>query len=172
MPGLETGIHVNNFLSLAVFLVVWIVLVRCTHLVIMLICGKPLIGWAIGPRGLTFMVLNEPATWYIWLNVIGPALVSAVILHIGLFTTLSPISFPRHPIVQVAVISCGVLLSSTGDFLAALRDVFHPLWGEARILRHILLLRSARARIHFTPFGSSYVNDHFGASPTELLQAI
>ena len=172
MPGLETGLHVNNLLSLAVFLVVWIVLVRCTHLLILFVCGKPLIGWAISPRGLTFMVFNEPPTWYIWANVLGPALVSAITLHIEFFTTISPLSLPRHPLIQIAMIGCGVLISSTGDLIAALRDVFHPLWGEARILRHILLLRSARARIHFTPFGSSYVNDHFGASPTELLQAI
>jgi hypothetical protein len=33
-------------------------------------------------------------------------------------------------------------------------------------------LRASWAQIHFTTFGSSYLNDHFGASPAELLQAL
>jgi len=37
----------------------------------------------------------------------------------------------------VAVIAVGVLLTSTVDFVNAMRDVRYPLWGEARILRKL-----------------------------------
>jgi hypothetical protein len=108
----------------------------------------------------------------IWLDVLGPALVSGGVLYMGLFTSLSPVTLPQHPLVPVVVIACGVLLSSTGDFVNAWRDLRHPLWGEARILRSIQFLRATWARIHFTPFGHSYLSDHFKTTPTDLLQAL
>jgi hypothetical protein len=52
----------------------------------------------------------------------------------------------------------------------ALRDLRYPLWGEARILCSLQFLRASWASIHFTPFGLSYLRDHFGSSPSELLQ--
>ena len=118
------------------------------------------------------MFLHEPSTLYIWLNVLFPALVSAAILYIGLFTSLAFISIPRHPLVEVVVITLGVLLTSTADFINALRDVRYPLWGEARILRSIQFLRASWATIHFTPFGLSYLRDRFGSNPTDLLQVL
>src|SRR5579885_2708683 len=48
----------------------------------------------------------------------------------------------------------------------------YPLWGEARILRNIQSLRSSWATIHFTPFGSSYLREQFGSSPTDLLRLL
>jgi hypothetical protein len=172
MPGVVTHIHVTNFLGLGIFLVLWIVLFRCTHLLVMLLRREPLIGWAIGPLGLTIMCLHEPSTLYIWLNVICPALVSGGIVYLGLFTPISPITLPQHPFTQIIVVVCGVLITSTSDLVNAWQDLRHPLWGEARILRSIQLLRKIRAKIHFTPFGYSYLIDHFGSSPTELLQAL
>jgi hypothetical protein len=137
----------------------------------MLARHEPLIAWAIGPLGLTVMVLHEPSTLSIWLNVLFPAIVSALVLYGGLFTSLSPVTLPQEPLVQVVVLICGVLITSTGDVVNALRDLRHPLWGEARILRSLQVLRATWAKIHFTPFGYSYVTDHFGFSPAELLKA-
>jgi hypothetical protein len=94
------------------------------------------------------------------------------VLYVGLFTSLSPVVFPQHPFIQVLVVTCGVLITSTGDFVNALRDLRHPLWGEARILRSIQFLRGTWAKIHFTPFGHSYLSDHFKTTPTDLLQAL
>jgi hypothetical protein len=118
------------------------------------------------------MFLHEPSLLYIWLNVLFPALVSASVLYIGFFTPLSPFVIPHYPLVQIAVIAIGVLLTSTLDFVNALRDVHYPLWGEARILRNIYALRTGCVSIHFTPFGRSYLHDQFGANPTDLLQAM
>jgi hypothetical protein len=106
------------------------------------------------------------------LDVLCPALVSGGVLYLGLFTSLSPLALPREPFVRILVITCGVLFTSTTDLLNALRDMQHPLWGEARILRTIQNLRATWARIYFTPFGYSYVRDRFGANPAELLQAM
>ena len=172
MPGIVNSIHVTSIWGLCILLVLWIVLFRCTHLLVMLLRHEPVIGWAIGPLGITLMVLHEPSTLHIWLDVIGPAVVSGGVLYIGLFTSLSPVTFPLHPLTQIGVITTGILITSTGDFVNALRDLRHPLWGEARILRSMQLLRATWAKIHFTPFGHSYLSDHFKMTPNDLLQAL
>ncbi len=73
--------------------------------------------------------------------------------------------------IEILVVAAGVLLTSTGDFLDALRDLRHPLWGEARILRTLQFMRASCANIHFTAFGLSYLRDHFDSNPTDILQA-
>src|SRR5260370_27426222 len=172
MPFVLSGIHVTNLLSLVVFLVLWMILFECAHVLVTLLRHGPLIAWAVGPWGVTVMFLQEPSTLYIWLNVLFPALVSGFVVYIGFFTSLAPIAFPRHPLIELIVIAVGVLLSSGVDFFNALRDLQYPLWGEARILRSIQLLRASWATIHFTPFGLSYLHDRFGSSPNELLQVL
>ena len=172
MSSVFTSIHITNWLDLAGLLLLWIVLVECAHVLVTLLRHGPLIGWAVSPWGVTVMFLHEPSTLYIWLNVLFPALVSASILYIGLFTPLASISIPRQPLVEVIVITLGVLLTSTADFINALRDVRYPLWGEARILRSIQFLRASWATIHFTPFGLTYLRDRFGSNPTDLLQVL
>ncbi|QBD82074.1 hypothetical protein EPA93_41300 [Ktedonosporobacter rubrisoli] len=172
MPAILANVHVHSWLGVWVLLILWVVLFKCAHLLVMLVRHGPMIGWAIGPLGITIMFLHEPSMLYIWLNVFCPALVSGVVLYVGLFTSISPIMLPEHPFVQIIIVSSGVLLTSLGDFVNALRDLRHPLWGEARILRSIQFLRASYAKIHFTPFGHSYLSDHFGANPTDLLQAL
>ena len=172
MPGMLTGIHVSNLLGLGVLLVLWIVLFKSAHLLVTLSRHEPLIGWAIGPLGITVMFLHEPSTLYIWLDVLCPAVVSGGVLYTDLFTSLCPVSLPHHPLFEAFVIACGMLITSTGDVLNALRDLRHPLWGEARVLQSLQFLRASWAKIHFTPFGYSYLSDHFGSNPTELLQTI
>lgn len=156
----------------AVLLVVfWIISFRLAHLLVLLLRREPVIGWAIGPLGVSFMVLHKPSVFFTWLNALVPALVSGSVLYIGFFTPLSPFIVPHHPLFIGLVVCCGVLVSSTSDVVLALRDLLYPLWGEARILRNIQILRSTWASIHFTPYGHSYVNDHFGSSPADLLKA-
>lgn len=172
MLGIVSSIHILNPLGLCLLLFLWIVLSRCTHVLVMVIKHEPLIGWGIGPLGVTVMAVHEPATWYIWFTVACPALVSSTILYVGLFTELSPIALPYPPVTQVVILVCGVILASSGDIINALRDLRYPLWGEARILRNMRWLRATSARIHFTPFGYTYLIDHFHTNPTELLQTL
>jgi hypothetical protein len=109
---------------------------------------------------------------FILFNALFPAVVSAFVLYLGLFTALpSPLALPSNPLVEILVITIGVLITSTIDFRDAMRDLRYPLWGEARILRSIQLLRASWASIHFTPFGLSYLREHFGSNPTDLLQS-
>jgi hypothetical protein len=172
MPDIVSGIRVTNIVGLGILLVLWVVLFKSTQLLVMLMRREPLIGWAVGPLGVTIMVLHEPSILLIWLNVLCPALVSGVVLYVGVFTPFSPIVLPLYPLSQIFVLVCGIVLTSAGDFINALRDLRHPLWGEARILRTIQLLRASWAKIHFTPFGYSYLSDHFHSTPTELLRAL
>ncbi len=166
------GIHITNILGLVGFLALWIGLFECSKMLVSLLRNDPLIGWAIGPLGVSTLFLCEPSIPFILFNALFPAAISASVLYLGLFTALpSPIAIPHYPLLEILVIVAGILLTSTGDFLNALRDLRYPLWGEARILRSIQFLRASWATIHFTRFGLSYLRDQFDASPTDLLQA-
>jgi hypothetical protein len=173
MPGTTaSSIHVTSIPGLVGYVLLWIVLVECARMLVRVLRNDPLVGWAVGPLGVSTLYLSEPSPVFILFNALFPAAVSACVLYIGLFTALpSPIVLPHTPLVEILVITGGVLLTSTGDFLDALRDLRYPLWGEARILRSIQLLRARWATIHFTPFGLLYLRDHFGSNPTDLLQA-
>ena len=57
-----------------VFLVLWIVLCECARIFVLLLRREPLLGWAVGPFGVTLMVLHEPSLLYIWLDVSVPPL--------------------------------------------------------------------------------------------------
>ncbi len=173
MPDTVTSIHITSILGLVGYVILWIILCEFARMLATVLRNEPLIGWAIGPLGISTLILSEPSFVYILFKVLFPAVVSAGVLYFGLFTALpSPILLPHQPFVETLVIVGGVLLTSTGDFLDAVRDLRYPLWGEARILRSIQYLRASWATIHFTPFGLSYLRDHFGSSPTELLQAL
>src|SRR5690348_3273061 len=127
MPVVLASTHMNNLPGLLLFCLVWLVLFACAHLLVMFLRQGPLIGWAVSPWGLTVMYLYEPSTFHIWLNVLFPALVSGVTLYIGLFSSLAPISLPHYPLLEIAVIIGGILLTSTLDFINALRDLRYPL---------------------------------------------
>ena len=175
MVGTLTHAHIThpvNTLAVVAFLVLWLVLVRCAHLLLTLLRHQRLIGWAIGPLGLTLLTLHEPSLFSIWLNVLIPALVSGIVVYIGLFTTLSPLTLPHWPVLEVLCVLAGMLITSMGDIIAALWNTRYPLWGEVRILRTLYLLRSTWTKIHLTPFGMSYLSNQFGFQATDVLKSI
>jgi len=172
MAGTPLSIHITSALGLVGLLAIWIILFECAHLLMTLLRSDPLIGWAISPLGVTTLFLREPSLLYILLDTFFPAAVSGSILYIGLFTSLaSPIAIPHHLLLEIVVIVIGMLVLSTKDLLNMFRDLRYPLWGEARILRSIQYLRASCAAIHFTPFGLSYLRDHFDFAPADMLQA-
>jgi hypothetical protein len=172
MPGIIASIYITSIPELVTYVLLWIVLVECARILVKVPRNDPLVGWAVGPLGVSTLYLSEPSPVFILINALFPAVVSAFVLYVGLFTALpSPLALPSNPLVEILVITVGVLLTSTGDFLDAMRDLRYPLWGEARILRSIQLLRASWATIHFTPFGLSYLREHFGSNPTDLLQS-
>jgi hypothetical protein len=172
MPGTLASIFVNSIAGLIAFVLLWIILVECARMLVRVLRNDPLVGWAVGPMGISTLYLSEPSPVFILFNALFPAVVSAFVLYLGLFTALPrPLALPRNLLVEILVIILGVLLTSTGDFLDAMRDLRYPLWGEARILRSIQLLCASWATIHFTPFGLSYLREQFGANPADLLQS-
>ncbi len=172
MREIVGSIHILNPIGLVLLAVLWIVLFRCAHILLPLLRQDQLIGWAVGPLGVSVMSLREPSLLYIWLDVLFPACVSGGVLYLGLFTRIAPVSLSFPPLWQILTIVCGVLLTSTLDIVNAFRDVRHPLWGEARILRTILLFRVTWTKIHFTAFGQTYLSDHFGFSAGDLMQVL
>src|SRR5207244_12888431 len=120
MPVAMTSIHVFNFLELAGFLVLWIVLFECAHVLVALLRHGPLIGWAVSPLGVTVMFLYEPSTLYIWLNVLFPALISGFVIYVGFFSSLAPISFPRHPLIDLIALALWILVSRVFALFRAL----------------------------------------------------
>jgi hypothetical protein len=172
MPGTIASLYVTSIPMLVTYLLIWIILVECARILVRVYRNDPLVGWAVGPLGVSTLYLSEPSPVSILFNALFPAVVSALILYLGLFTALpSPLALPSNPLVEILVITIGVLITSTVDFLDAMRDLRYPLWGEARILRSIQLLRASWASIHFTPFGLTYLREHFGSNPTDLLQS-
>ncbi len=172
MPGFLGGVHITNVLGLVMLLGIWIILCELMHILVLLWRHEPLVGWAVGPFGLTLMSLREPSLLSIWLDVIGPVCISIGVLIIGLFSPLSPIRFAVGPLAKIVVLVCGVLIVNSADLVNALRDVRYPLWGEARVLRTMQLLHTNWSKVHFTPFGQSYVLTRFGSNPSELLQLL
>lgn len=175
MPGpTASNMHiVPNFFGLIGFVILWLGLVECTKLLLKALRNDPLIGWSIGPLGVSTLFLYEPSTRFILLSTLFPAFISGCILYFGLFTSLpSPLVLPHNPLSIIFTLALGILFTSLGDWISALRDLRYPLWGEARILRNIQSLRASWASIHFTPFGLSYLREHFGSNPRELLQAL
>jgi len=172
MPGFFESISIENPVGLVVFLVLWIALYKLSHILVMLWRREPLIGWAVGPFGIKLMALREPSLLSIWLDVLFPACVSCGVLFIAFFTSISPITFPNNPLVKFFVIVCGVLITSIADLRNALQDLRYPLWGEARVLRMMQALHMTWTRIHFTPFGQTYLRKHFGTNPAEILQIL
>lgn len=175
MPGTMNmeSVHITNILGLIAFAVAWLVLFETTHMLLALGRNDRLIGWAIGPLGITTLFLREPSTLFILLNAFIPAIVSACFLYFGLFTAFpSPIAIPHHPLIEIIVVAVGVFITSAKDFGNALRDLRYPLWGEARILRSIQNLRASWASVHFTAFGLSYLRDNFDSNPNDLLKAL
>ena len=172
MPAMHSSFQVNSVLGLIAFLVLWPGLVICSRLLISSLRSDPLICWAVGPLGITVLYLSELSTPFIVLGAILPAVISGFILYFGLFSTLpSPLELPHRLLFEIPVIAAGVVLTSAFDILNALRDLRHPLWGEARVLRTILFLRASWASIHFTAFGITFLRDHFDSNPSDLLQA-
>jgi hypothetical protein len=174
MPGGSTSnIHITNFFGLIFFVILWLGLIECARIMMNAFRNDPLIGWAIGPFGVSTLFLYEPSPRLIFLSAAFPAFISGLFLYLGLFTGLpSPLVLPHHILVIVFVLAAGVLITSLGSWISALRDLCYPLWGEARLLRNIQYLRASWALIHFTPFGLSYLLEHFGSNPTELLQTL
>lgn len=176
MPETSTGylpIHITNLLGLIGFVILWLGLVECTRFLLKALRNDPLLGWAIGPFGISALYLSTPSARFILLSTAVQTFVSGLILYLGLFTGLpSPLTLPHHTLVITVVLALGVLITSLGDWITALRDLRFPLWGEARILRTIQSLHASWATIHFTPFGLSYLREHFRSTPTDLLQAL
>jgi|SRR5579875_79358 hypothetical protein len=176
MPGTTASdmhIHVTNLFGLVVFIVLWLGLVECAKLLIKALRNDPLIGWAIGPLGISTLFLCEPSPRFILLSAAFSSFVSGTLLYLGLFTSLpAPLVLPHNALVILFVLALGVMIGSLGEWISALRDLRYPLWGEARVLRNIQYLRASYASIHFTPFGLSYLREHFNSNPTELLQAL
>jgi hypothetical protein len=174
MPDAATSaIHVTNPLGLVGFVIFWFGLVACAKFLLNALRNDPLIGWSIGPLGVSTLFLYEPTGRFLLFSTLFPALVSGTFLYLGLFTNFpSPLELPHHPFVITVVLVLGILLTCLSDWIAALRDLRYPLWGEVRVLRNIQYLRASCAMIRFTPFGLSYLQEHFGSNPRELLQAL
>lgn len=173
MPGTLASIYVKSIPLLVAYVFIWIVLVSCARLLVRVYRNDPLVGWAVGPLGVSTLYVSEPSPIFILFSALFPALVSAVVLYFELFSIFpSPLALPNNMLIEILVIVIGVLITSTLDFLDALRDLRYPLWGEARVLRNIQLLRASWASIHFTAFGLSYLHEHFGSSPTDLLELL
>ena len=134
MPVIAS-LYVTSIPRLVAYVLIWIILVECARILVRVYRNDPLVGWAVGPLGVSTLYLSEPSPVFILFTALFPAMVSALVLYVELFTAIpSPLSLPHNPIFEIVVITIGVLITSTLDFFDALRDLRYPLWGEARNL--------------------------------------
>lgn len=172
MPNVIASVHIHNVVGLFLLLVLWLAFCECAHVGVRLLRHEPLLGWAVGPLGVTVMFLHEPSLFYACLDVLCPAIVSGSFLYLGLYTSISPVVFSNNSPIPILIICCGIVSMSVFNIMRIWQDARYPLWGEARVLRTIQKLRGSWASIHFTTFGHSYLLDHFGSNSTDLLQAL
>jgi hypothetical protein len=170
MQNVIASIHLYSVLGFFLLVILWLVTCECAHIGVRLLRREPLIGWAVGPLGVTVMFLHEPSLVYVCLDLLFPAIISGSFLYIVFYTDISPVIFPQDSPLPIVIICCTVVAMSVATFMRIWQDARYPLWGEARVLRTIQKLRGSWASIHFTTFGYSYVVDHFGSNPTDLLQ--
>src|SRR6266571_2464574 len=117
MPGTIASLYVTSIPGLVTYLLIWIVLVECARILVRAYRNDPLVGWAVGPLGVSTLYLSEPSPVFILFNALFPAVVSAFVLYLGLFTALpSPLTLPNNPLVEILVITCGVKLVSYAAF--------------------------------------------------------
>lgn len=172
MPNVLASIHIYTVLEFLLLVLLWLVSCECAHVGVRLLRREPLIGWAVGPLGVTVMFLYEPSLFYVCSDVLCSAIVSGCFLYVSLYTGFSSVIFPNDSSVPVLLVCCAVPIVCVATFMRLWQDARYPLWGEVRVLRTLQKLRASWARIHFTSFGCSYLLDHFGSNPTDLLRAL
>ncbi len=79
MPGTLASIYVTSIPKLVAYVLIWIILVTCARIVVRVYRNDPLVGWAVGPLGVSTLYLTEPSPVFILFNAIFPAVVSAFV---------------------------------------------------------------------------------------------
>src|SRR5215471_8298379 len=124
MPGTLASITVKSVPLLVAYVFIWIFLVACARVLVRVYRHDPLVGWAVGPLGVSTLYVSEPSPIFILFNALFPAVVSAVVLYFEFFSILpSPLVLPKNLLFEILFITIGVLITSTLDFLDALRDL-------------------------------------------------
>jgi len=160
--------------ELTLLILGWIVAYEATYLLASALRADPLVGWSISPLGISTIFLGEPSRPYRLLQLLLPATVAAMVMYIGLFqTSPAPVSGLPHTVAAETTIALlSGLVISGGNIRRIVRDVRYPLWGEARMLHTVQLVRSLRGKVYFTTFGRIYLREEFGATPQDFLQAL
>lgn len=110
MPNVIADIHIHNVLGVVLLIFLWLVVCEGTHVGVRLLRREPMLAWAIGPLGVKVMFLHEPSFFYACLDVLCPALVSGCVLSIGLYTTVSPVTFSHNPLMPTLIVVGGVVV--------------------------------------------------------------
>jgi hypothetical protein len=160
--------------ELTTVILLWILAYALTYLLVSSLRADPLIGWSIGPFGISTIFLREPSWPYRLLQLFLPAIVAALVMDLGLFhLTPPPIpSLPHTPAAEVPIAVLSGLAVSSGSIRRIVRDLRYPLWGEARMLHTLHHVRSLGGKVFFTAFGRIYVREAFGTTPQDFLQAL
>src|SRR5260370_3481171 len=129
MPNTVTRIHITSIPGLVGYVILWIILCECARMLTTVLRNDPLIGWAVGPLGISTLFVSEPSIVFILFNALFPAAISACVLYFGLFTALpSPIFLPHHLFFETLVICAGALITCPARFFCLLRALRCPLF--------------------------------------------
>ncbi len=81
MPDTVTRIHIASIPGLVGYVILWIILCESARMLATVLRNDPLIGWAVGPLGISTLFLSEPSVVFILFNALFPAAISASVLY-------------------------------------------------------------------------------------------
>jgi len=152
----------------------WLLLHEAVYVLLGMLRRRTLICWSIGPLGATTTYLREPRRGFLLMQLLVPAALAALFLHVILFEEMAPpiLHLPDGLLAQLLVVLISVIVTSGIRLLLLLRDWRYPLWGEARLLRSVAWCRGTGAVMYFTACGRAFVRERFQATPREFLQTV
>lgn len=165
------SIHINP-IYLAVVILAWFAIYHLAYASIAIARDRSLVGWSIGPLGISAITMREPPVRQVITQLLCAALALAGASYISLYLlTPPPIAGLRQSVAaQLVVVTIPVALLTLWRILALLRERRFPLWGEARVLATIQRTRATGALVFFTALGKTFLRERFGATPGEFLR--
>ena len=131
-----------------------------THVLIARAHGHETVCVAVNPVGVAVVFEDNPTPRYWALQVMLPMIVTAVLSYVWLFALVSypsamQASFASRGVLESlpAVVGIMAVLTSGGDIFGFVMESRRPVWGEARILRDLKVLRKIPSLVHFTAYG-------------------
>jgi hypothetical protein len=144
-------------------LVAVVVAHELTHVAIARAYGFRLVCVALNVIGVAVVFEDTPSRRYWLMQTLLPALTTwafSLVWLFGLFGYIGPavaVPIPVPPDTVVLGVTLLSLLTSGGDIVACVIEHRRPVWGDARIIRDLGMLRKLPTLVRFTEHGRRWL---------------